>query len=257
MFSTYTNIVDLDKSLVRVNEFYQVEEVLKESQIINESINSISLNDISYSYLSKRDVLVNLNLTLNACDKVLITGDSGCGKTTLIKIVAGYLTEYTGKILINSKEDIGIVGYLRNKVVYTGGSDSLLNMSIKDNILLGRKIDEDKFNNLCNILKLDSIVNKYPLKYDMEIEESGANLSGGERQRILIARSLLNSGDIYIFDESFSNLDISIEREILSNILSYLDKKIVIVISHRFYNEDLFMRKVYLKGGQIYEDDKR
>ena len=102
----------------------------------------------------------------------------------------------------------------------------------------------------CNewvITKLDRILSKLPLGYDSMIEENGFNLSSGERQRIILARTLCKEADIYIFDESLNALDIKTERIILQNIFKYLKTKTIIVISHRFNNNDLFNQKVIVE----------
>ena len=73
----------------------------------------------------------------------------------------------------------------------------------------------------------------------------------GERQRVILARSILTSADIYIFDESLCNIDISLEREILIDLFSYLAEKAVIVVSHRFYNADLYPKQMDFMKGEV------
>ena len=85
------------------------------------------------------------------------------------------------------------------------------------------------------------------------VEENGFNFSGGERQRIVLARTLLKDSDIYIFDESLSQIDVEKERIILKNIFKYLKDKTIIVVSHRFNNSDLFDKVLKLENGDVYE----
>jgi len=86
------------------------------------------------------------------------------------------------------------------------------------------------------------------------IEENGINLSGGEKQRIILARSILRESDVYVLDESLCNMDVALEREVLQNLFSYLEDKLVIVVSHRFYNEDLYDRKICMAKGEKYAE---
>ena len=252
-FSIFINIEDTKEALSRINEFYQVQEqITKTSNQDNYSLNKLTLKNINYQYKREEVILKNINLEINKGEKLLICGKSGSGKTTLIKIIAGYLTEYKGNILINKEEDPTVVDFLRKRVTYIRQGDTLLNMSLKDNIILGRDISEEKFLEVCNLLKIDEFASIHPLQYDLLVDENGENLSAGERQRVLLARSLLKEGDIYILDESLSNLDIKLERSILENIFDYLKDKTIIVVSHRFYNEDLFTRKIELKKGEVY-----
>ena len=86
----------------------------------------------------------------------------------------------------------------------------------------------------------------------MALEENGFNLSGGERQRIIMARALLKNSSIYIFDESLSQIDIESERNILGKIFKLYSNKTIIMISHRFDNQDLFDKSYKLEGGILY-----
>jgi len=253
LFDLCINTEDTKEALNRVYEFYQVEEKYPKITLNQDfEFSKLSLKDLKYSYTRDNYVLNNLNLQIEKGEKLLIYGQSGSGKTTLIKIIAGFLKDYSGNVLINDNNYLETIDILRKKVTYIRQGDSLLNMSLRDNILLGRDISEQKFLEVCRLLKIDNFSNKNILNYDMQVEENGENLSAGERQRVLLARGILKEGDIYIFDESLSNLDIKLEREILENIIKYLDGKTIIVVSHRFYNEDLFTRKIELKEGVVY-----
>lgn len=79
------------------------------------------------------------------------------------------------------------------------------------------------------------------------------NFSGGEKQRIILARTLVKNSDIYIFDESFSALDIKSERILLKKIFEYLKNKTILVISHRFNNRDLYQKFILIEKGILYE----
>ena len=80
------------------------------------------------------------------------------------------------------------------------------------------------------------------------IENNGESISGGERKRIIVARSILQKANIYIYDETFSEMDVSLERKILSYLFKTYEKKTFIIISHRLSNEDLFDKKIFFKG---------
>ena len=88
----------------------------------------------------------------------------------------------------------------------------------------------------------------------MLIEENGYNLSGGQRQRIILARALLKKFKILIIDEGLSQMDINLERKILKNIFDIYKNKMIIVISHRLDNMDLYDRVIELKNGQVIKD---
>jgi len=239
----------------RMEEFYQVEEERTEDDVKREQLSNLKLSHIFYSYRRNEEVLVDASHSFSNGEKVLIYGKSGSGKSTLIKILAGYIHRYQGDILINGKSIEKNFSILRNYVTYVAQNETLLNMSIRDNITMGREIAEEKFIHICKLLHIDEFISKYVLTYDMMIEENGINLSGGEKQRIILARSILRESDVYVLDESLCNMDVALEREVLQNLFSYLEDKLVIVVSHRFYNEDLYDRKICMEKGEKYAEN--
>ena len=96
-------------------------------------------------------------------------------------------------------------------------------------------------------MMVDRIVEKRKTSYDMLVEENGANLSGGERQRIILARTFLKESNIYILDESFSEIDVDSERKIIMYLFEKYSDRTIIVISHRFDNNDLYDRVIDMK----------
>ena len=112
-------------------------------------------------------------------------------------------------------------------------------MSVKDNIKLDSLIEDDK---LDYIIKMCSI----NLPLNMMIEDNGFNISGGEKAKIIIARSLVKDYSIYLFDEIFNEIDKKGREEILKKVLSYLEDKIVIIVSHHKLNSKLINREIEL-----------
>ncbi len=212
---------------------------------------SIKFKNLTYSYGYKK-IFDKLNLEIKRRDKVFLTGASGIGKSTLMKILCRFINTEFGTVTINN---IDITHYhldvIRRKITYTSQQESLFTGTIRDNILI--EGDEEKLDKICKITKVDELLDK-ELKYQKMIEEGGTNLSGGEKQRIILARSLTRNSDIYIFDEALSQLDIEKEKIILENILKYLKDKTIIVISHRLTSKDMFNRILNLKDGKIYEE---
>ena len=133
--------------------------------------------------------------------------------------------------------------------------DLVFNDTIYNNITLGKEINYKDFLKISNLTLVSEMVEEKKIDYNYLLEENGFNLSGGERQRIILARALLKESDIYIFDESLNAIDIEKEKTILKNIFKLLKKKTIIVISHRFNNNDLFDKKIeILKGNLVYEN---
>lgn len=210
---------------------------------------TIIYNNLTYSYNNKI-LLNNINLSINAGDKVFLYGPSGAGKSTLVKLLMRYMEVPINSITINN---IDINHYhlnvLRQNISYVSQQELLYNDTIYNNIKLYHECSKEEVKKVMKITLVDDIATENHL-----VEENGFNFSGGERQRIILARSILKKSDIYIFDEAFSQIDVIREKKILLNIFKYLKNKTIIVISHRFDNKDLFNRIICLQNGILYEE---
>lgn len=142
---------------------------------------------------------------------------------------------------------------LRNNITYVSQQEYLFTNSIYNNIVLNRNIDSKKISKILKLTLVDKILEKNKLNIESLVEENGFNFSGGERQRIILARALVKESDIYIFDEALNQIDVENEKIILENIFKYLKNKTIIVISHRFNNNDLFDKVLSLEKGKINE----
>ena len=168
-------------------------------------------------------------------------------KSTLMKLLLRYYTPTNGKILIDGLDikDLDL-SFLRNNITYIGQNESLFTGSILQNLEL---VDNNKesIDKVCSITLLDSFMTKNSIDYNYIIEESGTNLSGGERQRVILARTFLKKSNIYILDESFSEIDKDSEKIILNNIFKKYKDKTIIVISHKSDNNDIYDRIIDLE----------
>ncbi|MBQ9019286.1 MAG: ATP-binding cassette domain-containing protein [Bacilli bacterium] len=215
---------------------------------------NITINNLNYKVGSKY-LFKDLNLKIKKGEKILLSGESGSGKSTLLKMLLRYIEVDFNHIKIS---DIDINHYhlenIRSNITYVTNSEYLFNDTIKNNILLYKECEEEKFKKICNICSVNDIIKNNITGYDTMIEENGFNFSNGERQRIILARSILRNSNIYIFDEAFSGIDILKEKKILTSIFDYLKDKTIIVISHRFNNKKCFDRILKLEDGTIYEN---
>lgn len=215
---------------------------------------NIEFKNLSYKIGSKY-LFKNLNLIIKENEKILLSGDSGTGKSTLVKILMRYINIDYGMVKI---KDIDINHYhlenIRKNITYVSSNEYLFNDTIKNNISLYREYQDEEINKVCKICFVDEIIKSKDTGLNTMIEENGFNLSNGERQRIILARSILKESSIYIFDEALGQIDINKEKKILESIFKYLNNKIIIVISHRFNNKKLFDRVLKLEEGIINEN---
>lgn len=261
IFSPLNNLIDLllsfneaKVSFNRIHELYEVDEE-KTSDTCNSTIKgNIKINNLNYSYDSFTPFLKNININLKHGEKILIYGKSGSGKSTLAKILTGNLKVMNKQVFIDDK-DINrySLSDLRSNICYVSNNETIFTDTVKNNILINKQ-DNELFDEVTNICMVDEFINNNFLAYDLLLEENGFNISGGQKQRIILARSLLNNSNIYIFDEALNQIDIARERQILTNIFNKYNDKTFIYISHRFNNSDLFDRKYKIEDGVCYED---
>ena len=207
---------------------YEVTPSLEEKFKLKDKI---EIKNLYYAYKDE-PVLKDVNLTINNKDKVLIFGPSGTGKTTLVNTLSQNLIDYEGSIFydeielkeIDPKSFINNVGYVRQE-------HFIFDDTIKNNIILDKAYDKDKYMKVLKQAALDEWVESLELKSDHLLRDNGSNISGGERQRINIARELYQDKEILIFDEPSSSLDDQTSSKIYETIRN-LDKTII-VISHR------------------------
>ena len=237
------------ESIRRIKEIYNIpkeEELVNKKMSLNQIEGRISINNVSYSYDGVKNILNNVSLEIDSGEKVLVYGNSGCGKSTLMQLIIKYLDNtYNGSIDVDGYDLKKIdLSSIRKNICYVSQNEYLYTDSVFNNITLGRKISYKNFLNIGKNLFIDKIVEKSNLGYNYMIENNGENISGGERMRIIIARTIISKYNVYIYDETFSSLDISMERDILKYLFELYKNKTIIIISHRKSNLDLFNKVV-------------
>ena len=224
---------------------------------ISYSLNGdIIINNLSYR-LGTRKLLNNINLEIKKGEKILLYGESGTGKSTLMKMLLRYIEVDFNHIKISN---IDINHYhlenIRKNITYLTSNEYLFNDTIKNNITLYKEYKDEEIDKIIELTHTKEILDNNSLSLNSLIEENGINFSNGERQRIILSRALLRNSNIYILDEALSQIDIEKEKSILKNIFKYLNDKTVIIVSHRFNNKNLFDRVLKLESGNIIEDKK-
>lgn len=256
------NILDLEpliryasSSIKRINELFDVdkEELTIDKKYVGKTIQGkIEFKNLSYSFNDKDMIIKNFNLKINKGDKIAIIGKSGCGKSTILKLLLNYYKINNGKVFIDDKDinDYNLKE-LRNNIIYVSQDETLFTDSVINNILIKNNIDYDTFLDKCRLTEVNSICENKYLGYDFLLEENGFNLSSGERERIILCRTLTKEANIIILDEALNKVDVDTERRILKNILKNNKDKTIIMVSHRLENLDLFDKIVTIKNGKI------
>lgn len=186
-----------------------------------EPTGQLTLENICFSYSDEQaPILNNVNLTLAPGESIAITGPSGAGKTTLMKIMLGLLQPTSGKVLLDSKDitQVGLKNY-RKKIAAVMQDDTLLAGSIADNIsFFDPQPNYLKIEQCAHLAAIHDDITKMTMGYNSLVGDMGSNLSGGQIQRLLLARALYQSPCVLFMDEATSHLDKDNEAKISEQI---------------------------------------
>ena len=215
----------------------------------------IRIENLNFRYGTRRLVLENINMSINAGEKIALVGESGSGKTTLAKLLMNFYPTESGEIFIGNYniKDIQLQA-LRSRIAYISQDIFLFSGTIRENLEIGNEdATFEEIADACALSKADEFINAMPLRYETMLEENGANLSGGQKQRLAIARALLKKPDILIMDEATSNLD-SITEKAIEKTINNLSKNITtIIIAHRLSTIMRCDKIFVMSGGRFIE----
>ncbi len=195
----------------------------------------IHLENLAFSYGGK-EVFSGISLTLPKNTSLALVGQTGCGKTTLIDLLAGLLFPSGGRILVDGRDIRENIFSWRRRIGYVPQTITLAEGSIAENVALGipaEMIDRDKVMKCLRIAQAEEFVSRLEHGIDTVLAERGKNLSGGQRQRIGIARALYTDPSILIFDEATSALDSDTEAAFVEALSSLNGKFTMIIAAHR------------------------
>jgi len=217
----------------------------------------IELRNVSFKYGGPEapDILKNITLDLAPGRMFALVGRSGCGKTTLIKLIAGLLEPTEGTILFDNV-DLKTLNYrdVRRNIGMVLQENHMFNETIARNISFGDpEPDLDRVLAAAQAAASHDFIMRLPLGYETKIGESGLSLSGGQKQRIAIARAIYNNPPVLIFDEATSALDTESERAIQDNLSRLMAGRTTIVIAHRLSTIREAHSIVVLEKGSVAE----
>jgi len=246
----FMEIFYINSAVERINEIRNA-KVLSGLDVSFSSFD-MSIEHLNFSYDTNKPVLKDVSFTVPQGSVCALVGESGCGKTTLLHLIARLYDFDSGSISIGGVniKDVSAESLYRNlSIVFQ--DVVLFNTSVLENIRIGREdADDEEVKRAARLAQCDFIDN-LPEGFDTLIGENGRQLSGGERQRISIARAFLKNAPILILDEIASSLDVDNERKIQESLNELMKNKTVIIISHRMKSIQNAARIVVLKEGHV------
>ncbi|MUH00741.1 ATP-binding cassette domain-containing protein [Scytonema sp. UIC 10036] len=195
----------------------------------------IVCKQLNFHYPGRVELLKDFSLTIPGGKVIALIGESGCGKSSLAKVIAGLYQTQSGNIRfgIYNQQDVSLE-CLRRQVVLVPQDAHFWSRSIVENFRLGSpSVSFEEIVKACQIAEADDFISKLPEKYQTVLGEFGVNLSGGQRQRLAIARAIANNPPVLILDESTGGLDPANEAQVLDKLLFDRQGKTTILVSHR------------------------
>lgn len=208
-----------------------INKEVREVTTVIEKPFKIEFKNVSFKYPNhKESVLKDLNFEIRSNEKFGIIGLTASGKSTLLKLIAGLLRPTSGEILLNgiNIEEIDLLT-LSKTIRYIGQEAMFLNDTVLNNILMGRDIDSSR---VLRSLEISNYIMN-PNQLERVVNTGGRNFSGGQRQRMSIARGIIDTPPVILFDDTFSALDFKTDKLINDSLKKYLEGQIMVVVSQR------------------------
>ena len=244
-------------SMNRISEIldYEREETKTEADKKCNLKGDIKLENVNFRYANRELALEDVSFTIEHGKKTALVGSSGSGKSTITKLLLKYYVPENGKITIDGMNIREISAqYLRENISLVPQNIQLFSKSIFENVAMVKpNATEKEVAEALILANADEFVRKQPMKMHTYLEEAGQGLSGGERQRLALARAFLKNADLFILDESTSNLDFGTENIIFDTIYNKLPNKTMLIVAHRLSTIKNCDKIIVLDEGKVIE----
>lgn len=241
----------LDSMIQRIKELRETK--LQEGEDVDLKDFNIEFENVEFGYDKDTKVLKGVSFTANQNEVTALVGSSGCGKTSILRLISRLYDYDLGSIKISDMDIKNIsTKSLFSKISIVFQEVTLFNSSVLENIRIGNlNATDEEVKNAARLANCEEFVEKLPNGYDTIIGENGATLSGGERQRLSIARAFLKNSPIIILDEIAASLDVENEKKIQESLNKLTMNKTVVIISHRLKSIENVDKIVVLNDGKV------
>lgn len=218
------------------------------SSELNKKFRSINICNLSFSY-GRESVYKNADLVIKKGESVAITGVSGIGKSTIMKLLLGVYKVNEGEIYFDCENEKVFAGdYTRSMFSYVPQGNMLFSGSIRENVaFINSSATEEEIEFALKVSCAKDFINELPDKLDTIVGENGVGLSEGQVQRIALARAVLTKSPVMLLDEATGSLDEQTEREVVKNLLELKDTTLIIV-SHRKAVAEMCERQIKVEN---------
>jgi len=248
-------IANIKVILGEIKTVMEIPDLERGTEIKSVGSHDLEFKNVTFAYDGSNDVLNGISFKAAENQLTAIVGDSGGGKSTIAKLIAGFWNVGSGEILIG-KNNINDMPLKQNMelVTYVSQENFLFNKTVLENLKMAKEdATMDEIQKACEKASCHDFIMSLPNGYETVVGEGGANLSGGEKQRIAIARSFLKNSPIVLLDEATAYSDPDNEAVIQESIGNLIKNKTVIMIAHRLATIVNANKIVVVDRGKIIE----
>ena len=246
-------------SAKRINEVLEKEPAIKDKTELEQAKfdlkkkGLVEFRNVSFRYPdAESEILSDISFTANPGETTAIIGSTGSGKSTVVNLIPRFYDVTGGEILIDGVniKDVSQKD-LRSKIGFVPQKGILFSGTIESNIKYGKDITDDEMKRVAEIAQASEFIEKKDEKYDSEIAQGGNNVSGGQKQRLSIARALAIDPEIFVFDDSFSALDLKTDRNLRDALKKQTSGKTIIMVAQRVSTIMNAEQIIVLEDGKI------
>lgn len=214
---------------------------------------TITFENVSFKYAESETVLHDMSFVMEKDQAVALVGHSGAGKSTIVNLILKFYESTNGDIYLKNKKYKNLDHKtIRNNIALVFQENELFSSTIKENVAYGKEnATEAEIIRALKLANAYDFVQKLPKGIESEVGERGVRLSGGQKQRIQIARAILKDAPILILDEATSSLDAKSEKEVQEALERLMQKRLVIIIAHRFSTIQNVDKILVIDAGKI------